>query len=314
MTIRPLLAALPRRLNEAFWERRNQTAALLALIASAVAQIAAWVFLPEWVQSSYTVFQVAVLMPLAVFLGAAATPKRGSAIEQLMSQPKASDAPFLMAAAAHLYSHCEDRRAARVAIRELVKELRDLRTEQRYLPDITAAVKSHCVWAVCGRKTDDAAESFWEANACSHGKGNTIERIFIPPRNDEEERSLETAIQRHLAGGMTVRAFGPRWKGSDVLFNWKLPEGFGMTLLGRRRESADQPPELTRVLIHWGYIGDKVPHEGVILTSPAWTAHFWELYEQMALKAQPTAAANVTEFFARHRNYVLQRAALSSPG
>ena len=309
MKVRPLLRALPKRLKDAVLEPRNRTTALLATMAAAVAQVAVWVLqLPPWVETAYTGFQLAILLPLAVFLGAAVSPKRGTAIETLMRQPEAANAPFLLAAAAHLYSHCTDKRASRAALRELSKELGDLRTEQRYLPEIAKAVQSHCVWAVCGRKTDDAADSFWKANETSYGRGNTIERIFIPPRNGEEQRSVATALERHLAAGMTVRAFGAKWTGDDVLFKWQLPEGFGMTLLGAR--TGDDAPALTRVLIHWGYIGDKVPHHGVILTHPEWTAYFWGLFEQMAIKTQESAARTLPEFLEQHRNYTMQKASV----
>ena len=306
-----LLLALPHRLKGAFLEPRNQTIALLTTVAAATAQVLVLVLpVPIWVESSYTFFQAAILMPLAVFVGAAATPKRGSAIETLMRRPRGCEAPFLLAAAAHLYSRCDDRRAARMAILELAKELADIRTEQRYLPQIAQAVTSRCVWAVCGRKTDDAADGFWQANEKSFGARNTIERIFIPPRNAQEEVAVAVALERHLTAGMTVRAFGSHWNGSDVLFKWQLPEGFGMTLIGRRPDSPDENPKLDRVLVHWGFIGEKVPHHGVILTSQAWTEYFWDLFQQMAAAAPQTPAGSLPEFLQAHPNYRLRQAAV----
>jgi hypothetical protein len=310
MTIRPLLA-LPRRLKEAFSVRRNRRNALLALVAASVAQVGAFVFFPPWVEIAYAAFQVTILMPLAVLAGAAGTPKRSGPLERLMSQDNAENVPFLLAASAHLYTHCRNKREGGAALKELAKELAHLRTEQEYLPEIATAVGSHCVWAVCGRKTDDVVETFWKANAMSRKAGNTIERIFIPPRNADEERSLTAALARHFDAGMTIRAFDTNWKGSNVLFKWRLPEGFGMTLVGKRPSSPDHQPDFSCVLVHWGYIGEQVPHHGVILKSPQWTAHFWGLFQQMAIHAQPTTAASLPQFLESHPNYVLARARAS---
>jgi len=207
-------------------------------------------------------------------------------IRNLFDRPDAAKAPYLLACAARLQSQDYSARNKREAIEELGREIQALKTENKYIGAVIKEIRTHAVWAVCGRKGDQNAPSFYEANQESFANGNHIERAFLPPRTPAETTSIKTAIEyHHFPTGMLVRALKPSQNADDVQHTHILPPGFGMTIMGRCARLHDNrdcdPDSMCAVLIHWGGLDLAGTHYGVVLRKDAWLKYFWTLFDQL---------------------------------
>lgn len=174
----------------------------------------------------------------------------------------------------------------REAIEELGREIHALKNEDEYIGTVINDIETHSVWAVCGRKTNQNAPSFYDANKKSFKADNYIERSFLPPTTAREAESIQKAIQDyHFPIGMLVRALKQHQDADDVRLTHILPPGFGMTIMGKRARPASNyqcdPEEKYAVLIHWGGVDRPGMHYGVILRKKAWLDYFWNVFQQL---------------------------------
>jgi len=222
-------------------------------------------------------------------------------IFDLFSDDHILEAPYLLTCATKLWKSNEISDAEkREGLQELVEAVRGLKTQLKYLPEATELIQpgpkygGASVWAVCGAKPEIFADPFYEANVDSFRKGNHVERVFFIPSEIIEADAIKKAMDSHFKARrdddanarMLVRTFskvGKRARG-----DWGLPPGFGMTVVGERRNGEVDPSLMTAVLIHWGGLTDPDSHHGVILKSRPWTTYFWNVYKQIR-KVAPVA-------------------------
>ncbi|MBI4547089.1 MAG: hypothetical protein HY707_03855 [Ignavibacteriae bacterium] len=230
---------------------------------------------------------VILLSPAIFFLIGFDRARSDDPIRKLFHQPDAVKAPYLLACAAALHRKPDvSDRDKRKAIEELGAEIRELNNEIKYIGAMINDVKTHSVWAVCGRKTDHSAPSFYEANQESFDAGNYIERAFLPPTTVAEAASIQKAIQAyHFPKGMLVRALNKNQNADDVRHAHILPPGFGMTIMGECNRLAGNPqcdPDSKyAVLIHWGGMDSAGTHYGVVLRQKGWLDYFWNIFKQL---------------------------------
>lgn len=193
------------------------------------------------------------------------------------------------------------------AIAELCKELRRGRNEASYLAAVLKHVEDSSVWAICGRKSDTVASSFLDANEKSKGLGHHVERIFFSPNDRREALPIHEAIDRHLRNRMVVRAFSAKDSTEMARREWRLPPGFGMTLLGDPGDSnADEPsdPEkLHTILVHWGGVDHIEPHYGVLLSDPAWKENLIDLFKEIRATSHIVESGSINDFLNSHSHY-----------
>lgn len=200
-------------------------------------------------------------------------------LEQLFRSENVETASYLLGQASRMKQATPNEKEQRTALRELVAKIKSLMSEDQYLALAARLIRDNSVWAVCGRKTEKAWSEFLEANEFSRKKGRRIERVFFPPEPEERELICRI-IKRHFENDMIVYGFPSRMPAQKVYGEWHLPNGFGMSLIGKRNPDTDaEMPALEAALVHWGGVGsgDAPPHYGVILDSPAWLEHFWGL-------------------------------------
>jgi hypothetical protein len=204
-------------------------------------------------------------------------------IRNLFEQPGAKEAPYLLACAAALQQKpgvsVFDKKEA---IEELSNELCELKNEHKYIAGVIEDIENHAVWAVCGRKTNEAAPSFFEANLKSYRNHNYIERLFLPPTTSTEAGSIQNAIEHyHFPNGMLVGVLKPELDADAVRHTHSLPPGFGMTIMGNRNRTETNekrdPESMYAVLIHWGGM-EAGRHYGVILRKDVWLDYFWDVF------------------------------------
>lgn len=245
-------------------------------------------------------FVMAIMLPAtALITGYVAAPWKPAALGELLRSAGGCAEPFLLGRAARVIAAAQtddERVAVDRAIEELSREINSHRKERDYLTTVASLIRENSVWAVCGRKHPDSAPAFWTANVISKEKGHHIERIFLPPATPIEESDAHAAIRLHLEHAMIVRLVRPAITPHEARANWRLPDGFGMTIMGTRPGGNDQMPDVTCVLVHWGTIG-KDTHQGVLLRDPVWKEHFWKLFTDIAL--QDTDPWNGGNDFAR---------------
>lgn len=193
------------------------------------------------------------------------------------------------------------------AIAELCKELRRRRNEASYLAAVLEKVEGSSVWAVCGRKSDTVAQSFLEANARLKGLGHHVERIFFSPNDRREAQSIHQAIDRHLNDRMIVRAFSAKGATRVARREWRLPPGFGMTLLGAPGDpNVDEPRDpkkLHTILVHWGGVDNIEPHFGVILSHPVWVENLIDLFKGIRATSHIVESGSIRDFLKSHPHY-----------
>lgn len=283
-----IVMSLARKVVQAGGSPGGRTGLVVALGIGLLIDIGIFVF-QLFVPNVATVIAAVVILlspPIFVLIGFDIAISNDP-IRKLFSQPDAVKAPYLLASAAALHQNPDvSARDKSEAIEELSSEIRTLKNEIRYIGAVINDVKTHSVWAVCGRKTDQNAPNFYKANQESFKAGNYIERTFLSPTTAAEAKSIKMAIdQFHFPTGMLVRTLNPNQNADGVREAHNLPPGFGMTIMGdgTRLDGNPQrdPDRKYAVLIHWGGVGHAATHYGVVLKKQGWLDYFWGVFEQL---------------------------------